>query len=221
MKKVSSLDKPALVICNGEPPSRALTRRLAHHTDLIVAADGGANIARAYGIRPHLIIGDLDSISKSTRHFFSSSTILHVNRQDNTDLEKALDYLVSQKIRKAVIIGATGKRIDFTLGNLSVLWAYTSLIDLTFVGDGWKAIPVVSRMQLRAPIGTTVSLIPFGRCSGITLRGLQYPLTNASMNVGEIGVSNVVSSSSFTVHVKKGHMLLLVMDTVRKVRRRT
>jgi len=211
----------ALVICNGEPPSRALTRRLAHHADLVVAADGGANVARQYGIMPHVIIGDLDSISKSTRRFFSSSTILHVNRQDNTDLEKALDYLVSQKARKASVIGATGKRIDFTLGNLSVLWAYTSHIDLTFMGDGWKAIPIISRAQLRERIGTTVSLIPFGGCSGITLRGLQYPLINASMNVGQIGVSNVIRRSPFTVHVKKGHMLLLVMNTVRRTRRRT
>lgn len=215
------MSKQVLIICNGEPPSRDLARRLARQVDLIVAADGGANIAREYEIRPDVIIGDLDSITQLTQRFFSSSTILRVDRQDNTDLEKALDYLASQKIRKAVVIGATGKRIDFTLGNLSVLWAYTAFLDLTFMGDGWMAIPVRSKVTLRARIGTTVSLIPFGSCSGITLRGLQYPLTNASMNVGEIGVSNVVCHSPFTVRVKRGHMLLLVIGTARAIRRRT
>jgi thiamine pyrophosphokinase len=215
------LPKRALIICNGEPPSRELVRRLARQADLIVAADGGANAAREYGIHPHVIIGDLDSITQTTQRFFSSSTILCVDRQDNTDLEKALDYVASRKIRKAVVIGATGKRIDFTLGNLSVLWAYTAFLDLTFIGDGWMAIPVRSKVTLRARLGTIVSLIPFGSCSGITLKGLQYPLTNASMNVGEIGVSNAVRNSPFTVRVNRGHMLLLVMEIARAIRRRT
>jgi thiamine pyrophosphokinase len=63
---------------------------------------------------------------------------------------------------------------------------------------------------MRARVGTTVSLIPFGVCKGVTLRGLQYPLHNASMEVGEIGVSNIVTASPFRVEVKKGKMLLIV-----------
>ena len=204
--------KRALIICNGEPPSRALSRRLARKAALVVAADGGANIARRYGIKPDIIIGDLDSVSRATLRFFSSSTILHVDRQDNTDLEKALDLLAARNIREVVIIGGTGKRIDFTLGNLSVLWVYTSFVDLTFIGDGWKAIPIGRKKVVKTKIGTTVSLIPFGDCSGITLKGLRYPLTNATMRVGEIGVSNVVRNSPFTVVVKRGKMMLILLD---------
>src|SRR5664279_775409 len=111
-----------LVICNGEPPSRVLARRLAARADFIVAADGGANLAVRYGIRPDVIIGDLDSINTSTRRSLSSSTLLHVARQDNTDLEKALDYLSACKTTDVTVMAATGKRIDFTLGNFAVLW---------------------------------------------------------------------------------------------------
>lgn len=201
----------ALLICNGEPPSRLVARRAVSHVDLIVAADGGANVARRFGIRPHVIIGDLDSIKSSTKQLFASSSIIRVKRQDSTDLEKALDYLRSRKVREVSIIGATGKRIDFTLGNLSVIWNYTSKMDITFVGERWLAMPVESRKRVSAKTGTTVSLIPFGPCSGITLRGLQYPLSNASMKVGEIGVSNVVKRSPFTVTVRRGRMLLFIL----------
>lgn len=201
----------ALIICNGEPPSRALARRLARAADLVVAADGGANTARRYRIRPDIIIGDLDSVSGATRRYFSDSLVLQVTRQDNTDLEKALDFVASASVPEVVVIGATGLRIDFTLGNLSVLWKYTSFMNLRFTGDGWTAMPVGKKRVVHAPKGTTVSLIPFGACDGVTLRGLHYPLTDASMSIGEIGVSNVVRTSPFSVRVKRGKMLLVIL----------
>ncbi len=201
----------ALVICNGEPPSRALLHRHARRADLIVAADGGANAARVLGVRPHIIIGDLDSLNASTRKHFTSSLIIHVKRQDNTDLEKALDIL-APRVKDVVIVGAAGRRLDFTLGNLSVLWKYAVKMNIIVAGDGWQAFPIQRKFTRRAARGTTVSLIPFGSCSGITLRGLKYPLTNAAMAVGEIGVSNAVVRSSFNVSVRKGKMLLLILD---------
>ncbi|MBI4535211.1 MAG: thiamine diphosphokinase, partial [Ignavibacteriae bacterium] len=187
-----------------------LAARLARSSVFIIAADGGANICRKLGLKPNVIIGDLDSLKVSTRHFFSSSTIIQITRQDNTDLEKALDYSLARKIRRITIIAATGKRLDFTLGNLSVFWNYTSRKALQFVGDGWLAQPVGRSFIAKAALGTIVSLIPFGTCSGVTLRGLRYSLTNATMRIGEIGVSNVVVKSPFSVHVKKGNMLAVL-----------
>jgi thiamine pyrophosphokinase len=202
----------ALLICNGEPLSRALARRLARASDLIVAADGGANAARAIGLTPDVIIGDLDSVSAATLRVFRHSLILKLSRQDNTDLEKALDFLAARHCRAVTILGATGRRMDFTIGNFSALWKYSSLLDLRVVGKGWYAVPVGRRRSIRAPRGTTVSLIPFGPCEGITLRGLRYPLTNASMRVGDTGLSNVVVKSPFRVQVRRGPMLLLVQQ---------
>ncbi|MFN0157477.1 MAG: thiamine diphosphokinase [Bacteroidota bacterium] len=207
----------ALVICNGEPPSRTLLRRHARAADLIVAADGGANSARVSGVRPDIIIGDLDSLRASTRKHFASSLIIHVKRQDNTDLEKALDIL-SPRVKNVVIVAATGRRLDFTLGNLSVLWKYAGKINITVAGDGWQAFPIQRKLIRRVARGATVSLIPFGSCSGITLSGLKYPLTNARMTVGEIGVSNVAVRSPFKVSVGKGNMLVLILDS-RKAKR--
>lgn len=209
----------ALLLCNGEPPSRTLARKLAADCGYVVAADGGANIARRFGIRLRAIVGDLDSISPATKKHFRSSLILRIRRQDNTDLEKGLDFIVAQGYRKVVIAGATGRRLDFTLANLSVLWSYVDRVEIEVVGDGWLAIPVQGKLTRRARPGTTVSIIPFGRCHGVTLRGLRYPLRDASLLVGEVGVSNVVVASPFTVSVKKGKLLLLILGRRRKVGR--
>lgn len=200
-----------LLLCNGEPPSRGLLKRLAAMADTFVAADGGANAALRAGLKPDVVIGDLDSILVRTRKALSRSRVIRVRRQDNTDLEKALDYISAHCPGEVAIAGATGGRIDFTLGNLSVFWNYTGALSMTFVGDGWRAFPVGKRKTVGARPGSTVSLVPFGRCSGITLRGLKYTLTNAVMRPGEIGVSNVVARSPFTVSVRRGMMLLVIL----------
>jgi len=199
-----------LLIANGEPVSRALSRAAARRSDYVVAADGGANSARSAGLRPDIIIGDLDSITPATRKRFSSTPLLYVARQDNTDLEKALDVLASRHAREVSLIGATGGRLDFTLGNLAVLWNYTSFMKIRVLGDGYYAEPVLTPMRLALKVGTVVSLIPFGPCSGVTLRGFRYPLKDATLRIGEIGVSNVVSRPACSVRVKKGHLLIIV-----------
>jgi thiamine pyrophosphokinase len=181
---------------------------------MIVAADGGANAARRAGIRPDVIIGDLDSILPGTRKKFRDVLLVRVRRQDNTDLEKALDFISAAGPAAVAVAGATGGRIDFTLGNLSVFWNYTRSLDIMFVGDGWRAFPAGRRRTVHASRGTTVSLLPFGTCRGITLRGLRYPLKGAAMRPGEIGVSNVVRTSPFSVTVRRGRMLLVIFDGV-------
>jgi thiamine pyrophosphokinase len=162
----------------------------------------------------------MDSILRTTRKKFSDSRVVHVRRQDNTDLEKALDFISARGPAEVAIAGATGGRIDFTLGNLSVFWNYIRALDMTFVGDGWRAFPAGRRRSVDAPRGTTVSLVPFGPCSGVSLRGLRYPLRDASMRPGEIGVSNVVRRSPFSVTVRRGRMLLVIFDGVEKAKAR-
>jgi thiamine pyrophosphokinase len=55
-----------------------------------------------------------------------------------------------------------------------------------------------------------VSVVPNGRVSGLTLRGFRYNLRNATMNIGEIGVSNVVRQRHASVSVGSGSLLVIV-----------
>lgn len=204
--------KRVLLLCNGQSPSRRLVRGLAHLADRFIAADGGANTARACGVRPDVIIGDLDSALPATLRHFRTSRVIRVARQDNTDLEKSLDFLVAEGETDAVVLGATGGRLDFTLANIAVFWKYAGRLRLTFRGDGWTAVPVGKFLTRPAARGATASLIPFGTCSGITLRGLQYALKDAGMRPGDVGVSNVVVSSPISIRVRSGNMVLVLFD---------
>jgi thiamine pyrophosphokinase len=202
----------ALILCNGEPPSRALLRRWLRLCDILIAIDGGADIARRCAVAPHIILGDLDSIQRATRAHFRSKTFVGLPRQDNTDFEKALDFTVARGFEQVVVLGAAGKRIDFTLANFASIWNYTSSLDLILVGPGWIAMPVVGVRQFRARRGAIVSLIPFGNCHGVTLHGLRYPLKDASLRLGARGISNLVHRSPFTVRVRQGKLLLILIS---------
>jgi thiamine pyrophosphokinase len=200
-----------LLICNGEPPSRDLIRRMLRRADRLVAVDGGANAARAINVRPDLILGDLDSVTPATRRTFAKVPTIRIPSQDNTDLEKALDHCEAEGDTAMIIAGATGRRLDMTLANLSVCWHYLPDMDICFVGDDWYAVPVIGKRAFVAPPGTTVSLIPFGPASGVTLQGLQFPLVEGTFRTGDVAVSNVVRGHKFSVSVRRGRLLVLVL----------
>ena len=98
-----------LLICNGEPPSRDLIRRMRRRADRLVAADGGANAVRALGLVPDLILGDLDSVTRATRRAFANVPTIQIRSQDNTDLEKALDHCAAEGDHAVIIAGRHGQ----------------------------------------------------------------------------------------------------------------
>ena len=197
-----------LLIGNCTLPGAALLERLAREATFILAADGGADKARAAGIRPDLVIGDLDSLSSAPEQ------VLRVPRQDNTDLEKALDWLQEHRAGHVCIVGSVGGRWDFSIGNFLSVYSYLPALDIYFAGDGWKIYPLVQGTQKAVRPGARVSLIPFTACTRVNLSGTQYPLTNAQLALGHTGrtLSNCAQQAQITVHFESGFMLLYIED---------
>jgi thiamine pyrophosphokinase len=202
-------NKHALVICNGEMPSKHLIAPLLKTKPFILCADGGANKARLFGIEPHCIIGDLDSITQKTRHYYSSVPVIHVADQNSTDLEKSLDYLLTNHFMSATIIGATGERPDHTMANFSILLKYQPKIHLQFFDERCTVEVVKKKIKFSASVGQQISLVPMGKCTGIVTSGLKYPLRNESLELGvREGSSNEANQPAISVSVKTGSLLL-------------
>ncbi len=205
MKKI----KHALVICNGEMPSQKLLVPLLKKKPFIICADGGANKARAFNILPDFIIGDLDSITQKTRHYFSSVPIIYNPDQNSTDLEKTLNYLLTNSFASATIIGATGDRPDHTMANFSILMKYHRKISLRFFDERCTAQMVHKKIRFSSEIGQQISLMPMGKCSGITTQGLKFPLKNEILELGvREGSSNEAVKNVITITMKTGSLLL-------------
>jgi len=202
------MSKRALVIANGEPPRKMRLEALLREADVVLCADGGANIALKLGVVPDAIIGDLDSIHAETLVKFHKVPTYGDNGDETTDLEKTIAWAIKEKFDHVTVIGASGRRLDHTIGNLGVLAkfypdAVVKLVDefgeLTYVG---RELTVVAKK------GEIVSLIPLSRCEGIVTDGLQYALNGETLELGvREGTSNVVTASPVSIRVKKGHLL--------------
>lgn len=199
----------ALVIADGHVPDKRICEKLTKHASTIACADGGADWARRRGIRPDIIVGDLDSVRPSTlKAFRASRIVLNVSR-DSTDLEKTLDVLMERPLRKVIVLGATGRRTDHLLTNFSILKKYSGRLDLRFIDDQHEFRILPRRTVLRAQIGELITLFPLGSARGITTTGLRYALNNDTLEIGvREGQSNEATERRITISYKAGSLLL-------------
>jgi thiamine pyrophosphokinase len=202
----------AVVVCNGEiGMTKVEFLALVQHNPFIVCADGGANRLRRWKIRPHIIIGDLDSLIPLTKRVFSDIETLHMPDQNTTDLEKVLEYLIDHRYSRAVVVGATGNQIDHTLANISIMLKFRGKIDLLFKDTEFDVFIVEGATTLTTVPGQRLSLMPIGLCSGITTVGLRYTLSDESMAFGvREGISNEATGEKVTVSVRDGSLLMMV-----------
>lgn len=201
--------KKALILANGQPPSKRLLQKLLKSADIFICADGGANTAAQFGLKPDLVIGDLDSIQAATLKRFSRVPVRTIADQNRTDLEKALSWAIRKGIKQVIVAGATGIRLDHSIGNLSALAKFSRKAMITFIDDRSKLVSVGSAYEFEAPAGTVISLIPLSLCEGVVTKGLKWELKNESLKLGfRESMSNVVKSSPVSITVRRGDLLL-------------
>lgn len=202
--------KRVLILCNGQPPGEELFRECRAKSDYFIAADGGGNIARAFDEQPDVVIGDLDSFEASEEN---QSNVIREAGQESNDLEKALSYARKKEATHLLILGATGYRLDHTLKNLSVLIQFDSHFEELIVKDDFGTTRIIDRtFQETLPIGTQISLFPMsGKVTGITTKGLKYPLQEESLENGvRDGSSNEVIAKPVEITHQKGDLLLYI-----------
>ena len=169
-------------------------------------ATGPANEYISRGHTPDVIIGDGDSLLPEYKKRFSS-IILQISDQETNDQTKAVHYLQSKGIRKIAIVGATGKREDHTLGNISLLMEYMrSGMEVRTVTDYGTFIPVSDTQSFASHPGQQVSIINFG-AEGLKGEGLFYPLSDFS-NWWQ-GTLNEATADEFTIHCTGEYLVFL------------
>ncbi len=205
--------KQALILANGNPPSKKLLSEYVKKADIFICADGGANIAAKYKLYPDFIIGDLDSINANAEQLFKSIKTRLIKDQNNTDLEKAFMYAIRNKYTDIYVFAADGGRIDHVLCNLSALLKYCRKANISFILDSGIILPVVWELKLNIPIGTNISLIPLTLCEGITTSGLKWNLQNEILALGtRESFSNITTASRVIIKVRRGNLIVFISN---------
>ena len=179
--------------------------------DLVIAADAGYRLCKSLDIRPDLLMGDFDSMEPPRE---AVPLIRMPVEKDDTDTMLAVKEGLARGCGEFYFYGATGgDRLDHTLANMQTL-AYLCrrgargyLYDRDFV---YTVIEHETLTLARQVDWGLVSLFALGdRAEGVTLTGLQYPLTDASLACDfPLAVSNHFAADMATVSVSKGPLLV-------------
>ncbi len=210
-----------LIFANGDPNDGPMVRRaLAAAPDAwVIAADGGARLARHFARAVQVLVGDMDSLSAGevNRLADGGAEILRYPAEKNeTDLELALKLAANRGARWLRVVGGVGDRLDQTLSNVYLL-ALPELkgCDARLVAgaqEAWLAYPGMTTIE-GAP-GDTVSLLPLnGTVSGVRTENLYYPLRDERLVFGPArGISNVMQAASAHVWLRDGILLIVHTD---------
>ncbi len=200
-----------LLICNGSMPPADVAVYVASGAHSVVCADGGANKARQLHIAPDSIIGDFDSIEQGTMSYYQELGVefIHLQRQDDTDFEKALKLLRSRGCTNVAVFGSTGGLLDHTLGNLSILQRYIDVMRIVLYDPDFRIDIIRKTTTFRSEPGSRISVVPLQPSAGVRYEGLLYalPLTTLVNGQNE-GTCNQSLFESFTVRMETGALMV-------------
>lgn len=176
-----------------EPTARL--RRLAAEAAFVVAADSGLAHAAALGVRPQLLVGDMDSVrSADEARWPHLARERHPTAKDALDLELALDAARARGATRLRVMGAFGGRLDQTLATLLIgARLARDGLEVALHGDGRDAHPLAAgaAVDLDVPAGVTFSLLALTDPTRASVRGARFELDDAALPFGSgLGVSN-------------------------------
>lgn len=188
--------------------------------DLIVAADGGTLALERWGIVPHAIVGDLDSLGmeRALEYGGRGVTVVPFSAdKDESDLELAIAFATEAKADDIVLLGVFGgARFDHELANTLLLAAgdHRGRRLRAVHGDTTvRALHGGGTLRLVGAAGDLVTLLAVsGDAEGVRTHRLRYPLSGETLPFGAArGLSNVVVSEDASVSCERG--VLLVIET--------
>lgn len=211
-------EKSAVIFVNGIVPVPTRVAPLVKSAELLIAADGGLLHALTIGITPHILIGDLDSVTNDEISRVSESGG-EIHRfpaeKDETDLELAVEYAIKSGVKRITLIGALGGRTDHLLANIMLLTdqRYAGL-DMRLIDGQEELFLIREQGVVNGMVGDLVSLLPISESVlGVTTYGLRYPLKDAALFRWKTrGISNEMLSSTAEIWLRSG-LLLCIHNT--------
>ena len=185
--------------------------------ELIICADGGLQHCLSFGLRPDLVVGDMDSASASDLEALSAGDteiIRHPKRKNETDLELAIMLAQKRGVKRIKLLGALGRRWDMSLSNLLLLAAEPFReLDITVLEaeQEMRCVRGPATVEIPGRVGERLSLLPLGQSAvGVCLEGLEYPLNQDTLTLGTTwGMSNVFSAPLARVSFQEGILMII------------
>jgi thiamine pyrophosphokinase len=211
-----------IIFTGGLRPSSQIIKQLLQtelsaqaEKPLFIAADSGLTAAEDAGIKPHWIIGDMDSLENQSRlaAYPPECVIRHQQDKDHTDTELAFFLAIEKGCDYFWIIGGGGGRIDH-------LFAIRSMFERDVFPHRWitdnadiYCIDAVSNVSLtlKKEQSAVVSVFPLGNGPWeAESTGLKWPLADLPWDRGFFGLSNIAVKGEFSITAKHGRFMVVL-----------
>ena len=197
-----------IILANGAFPQHVIPLSFLHNAERIICCDGSCNNLLNIGLKPDYIVGDLDSISDEIRTDLAS-ILYHQADQETNDLTKAVQFCIQREWKEITILGATGKREDHTLGNLSLLTDYAEQVNVQLLADYGVFVPQLEKIcSYESYKNQQVSIFGFSPTTLFSSKNLVYHLDKRTLTPWWQGTLNEASSESFQIEMDKGKALI-------------
>jgi len=206
-------DSKVWIFVNGQLPENAALKGMIHPGDWLVAVDGGYRHLKALGLKPELVIGDLDSLTEAELSEIQEAKIpiqRFPTEKDEIDLELAINAALDRGRLPVRIAAAMGGRLDQLVGNLALLQRPDLLgLDVRLEDGVTEAWIIRKEGALSGKVGDLVSLLPVGGAVyGVTTEGLKYPLRAETLFPYRTrGISNELVGTEALVRITDGSLL--------------
>jgi thiamine pyrophosphokinase len=164
-----------VILADGSFPEHKIPLGCLRNASRIICCDGAAGSLIEFGLEPFAIAGDCDSLDQWIIDKYADRIFEDADQETN-DLTKAVRWCYESGYKDIVILGATGKREDHTIGNISLLAEYARTIRIIMVTDTGTFYPFLESCSVPSLPGQQVSVFSIDPETEITSSGLKYPL---------------------------------------------
>ena len=198
-----------VILANGAFPMAPQPLSILHDAARVICCDGAALPYLQSGGVPTAVIGDLDSMPDELKERLGT-LIVHVTEQETNDLNKAFRYCMEKGWTSIVILGATGRREDHTLGNISLLGDFARQCPgiRMVTDDGEFTVMMRSGVCASRP-GMQVSLFALDADTPLYSDGLRFPMAGLAPKRWWQATLNESLGESFRLSFPEGRTVLV------------
>ena len=219
------MHRNVVIICDGKFPKTEYPRYLIRSADFIICCDGALrkflrNSMAVFGEEklPDLVIGDMDTLPMSMQKKYAD-IIIKESEQEHNDQTKAVRWALEnlKGIESVHILGATGGRIDHTIGNVSLLMEYTRMFDLggitlEMVSDNGTIFPINDTVEFECGPGRAVSIFTPDNSLRIRSKGLEYPTDDVVFDNWWKATLNKSTDDTVRLELSHRSLALIILD---------
>lgn len=203
------MPEPVVILADGTFPQHDIPLRYLRNAGKIVCCDGSARSLIAFGLEPFAIVGDLDSLDDEMIDRYTGRVFRDDNQETN-DLTKAVTWCRQSGYTDLVILGATGKREDHTLGNISLIAEYCEFSNVKLITDTGIFIPVNKSCSLETFPGQQVSVFSISPETEVTSEGLKFPLAGMKIRNWWEATLNEATGNQINLRFREGKLIVFL-----------